>query len=1013
MGVPYRLRSVGALLLAAALACAPPARALDPGKGYVHYVRDAWSIEDGLPQITALCLAQDRDGYLWIGTQSGLARFDGVRFSTYLPQDTPALPAVWIRALLSASDGQLWIGTYKGLAVRNGGIFRRIPAVDAARWPELDIRALAETADHRIIVATSEGLFEVRNERLHPLPGPSPALSLLPRSDGLWVGTRGGVERIHAGRGERMALPADQASASVDHLLEAHGRVWAGTSAGLFARTGGAWAPVPADPAFDGSPVGAMLADRDGNLWVGANSGLARFREGAAVEFVPDQGPRAFRQVVSMLEDREGDLWLGSQLDGIARLWNGWTRRYGAPQGLNDPIVWSVAPGRDGRTWVGSNDGLSVFDGERFALVVPGRALPHPHAYNLLAEDDVVWIGTRRGLVQWRDGQVVAPSQFAPMAATQINGILRAADGSLWFPTFDGVFQYRDAVLRRFGSEQGLPEPQVRALLPGAGGDMLLGTRSGLYQLHDGRVSPYANASGLPADLDISAMHRLGDGRLVVGSVSERIWIEAGGRWHELGPAQGMPANSPFFFTEHGGYLYAAGIRGVARVPLADLPRDARTVIVRGEMLLNERGDPNAGQRGYCCNGAGLSKGFLRDGTLWLPTRDGIVALDTEDIRKNPLPPQVAIERVRTPSGWRGIAADGAPLALAAGDRDLGFEFTALSFQDPASVQLRYRLFGYDRAWHALADARNRSANYTNLPPGDYQFHVMAANNAGAWTPQAATLRFRIEPLFHETWLFRILMGALLATVAYAAFRQQQQRHARQRAQLSREVHARTLELNMAKARLEKASQTDPLTGLRNERYLANQVPADLAFYQRDRKHGHQFDQALGLVLVEPGSRDPAVLVQAAQLLSSLVRGSDYVVRWGEGFLLVLRPLPDHRLDAVGERIVDAFAAHRFLHEGGAAQPVRCAVGMVEFPLRGARQQGIGWEQMVELADVGLRWVQARGGNGWVLLRPASNADLPRMLQGLGPDDVEALLRADRLHLRASPGLATAEDAPA
>ena len=223
MGVPYRLRSVGALLLAATLACAPPARALDPGKGYVHYVRDAWSIEDGLPQITALCLAQDRDGYLWIGTQSGLARFDGVRFSTYLPQDTPALPAVWIRALLSASDGQLWIGTYKGLAVRNGGIFRRIPAVDAARWPELDIRALAETADHRIIVATSEGLFEVRNERLHPLPGPSPALSLLPRSDGLWVGTRGGVERIHAGRGERMALPADQASASVVNARdEAH-----------------------------------------------------------------------------------------------------------------------------------------------------------------------------------------------------------------------------------------------------------------------------------------------------------------------------------------------------------------------------------------------------------------------------------------------------------------------------------------------------------------------------------------------------------------------------------------------------------------------------------------------------------------------------------------------------------------------------------------------------------------------------------------------------------------------
>lgn len=1010
MPVLDRLRGVGALLLAATLACALPAWALDPGKGYVHYVRDSWSIQDGLPQITALCLAQDKDGYLWIGTQSGLARFDGVRFTNYLPQDTPALPAVWIRTLLSGSDGRLWIGTYKGLAVRSDGEFQPIAPADPRRWPALDVRALAETADHRILAATGDGLFEVRGGRLHPLPGPDPSLSLLVRPDGLWVGTRGGVERIRAGRGMHLRLPEPSRSASVDHLIEAQGRLWAGTSAGLFALLGEEWIPIPVDPGFDGSPVGAMLADRDGNLWVGSNGGLARFRGGAVVEFEPDLGPHAFRQVVSMLEDREGNLWLGSQLDGIARLWNGWTRRYGATQGLNDPIVWSVAPAGDGRTWVGSNDGLSLFDGTRFTLVVPGKDLPHPHAYNLLAEGDTVWIGTRRGLVQWRDGKVVAPPQFAPMAGTQVYGILRAADGSLWFPTLDGVFRFAGGVLHHYGREQGLAEPQVRALLPGADGTMLLGTQAGLYEWREGRVRR-RTSPGLPPDLDISAMHRLGDGRLVLGSVSERTWIEAGGRWHELGPQQGMPSNTPFFFTEHGGYLYAAGIRGVARVPLADLPRDARNVRVRGEMLLNERGDPNAGQRGFCCNGAGLSKGFLRGGVLWLPTRDGIVALDTAAIRKNPVPPQVAIERLRTPSGWRSVRAGASPLELAAGDRDLGFEFTALSFQDPGSVQLRYRLLGYDRDWHLLEDSRRRSANYTNLPPGDYRFEVAAANNAGEWSTQAATLGFVILPRFHETWLFRLLMAALIATIAYAAYRRQQQRHVRQRGLLAAEVQSRTLELNVAKARLEKASQTDPLTGLRNERYLANQVPADLAFYERDRKRGDGFDQALGLVLVEPATRDPHVLVQSAQLLASLVRGSDYVARWGDGFLLVLRPLPDQRLESIGERIREAFASQRFAREGGAAERLACAIGMVEYPLRGARQQGVGWEQMVELADVGLRWVQARGGDGWVLLRPAVHADLPRLLQGLAPGDLDGLLRAGRLHLRASPGLSAREGA--
>lgn len=1013
MPVRDRLRCVGTLLLAATLAFVPEAGALDPAKGYVHYVRDTWSIEDGLPQITALSLAQDGQGYLWVGTQSGLARFDGVRFHTYLPQDTPALPAVWIRALLAGSDGQLWIGTYKGLAVHAEGGFRRIPAADPGRWPELDVRALAETADRRILVATGAGLFEVRDDRLHLLPGPSPALSLLPRADGLWVGSRGGVERIQGERGVRLPLPAADRAASVDHLVEAQGRVWAGTSAGLFTLVGEEWEAIPVDSAFDGAPIGAMLADRDGNLWVSSSGGLARFRGGALVEFVPDRSPQAFRQVVSMLEDREGDLWLGSQLDGIARLWNGWTRRFSAAQGLNDPIVWSLTPGADGRIWVGSNDGLSVFDGRHFEQVVPGKDLPHPHAYNLLAEGDTVWIGTRRGLVQWRDGRLLAPPQFAPMAATQVNGILRAPDGSLWFPTFDGVFHYVDGTLHRIGPDRGLAEPQVRVLQLETDGSVLLGTQSGLFELRDGRARPYAHAEGLPRNLDISAILRLRDGRLVLGSVSERTWIEAGGRWHELGPDQGMPANSPFFFAEHGGYLYAAGIRGVSRVPLEDLPRGRDTPTVHGEMLLNERGDPNAGQRGYCCNGAGLSKGFLRDGVLWLPTRDGIVALDTAAVRKNPVPPQVAIERLRTASGWRRVDSGGAPLALEAGDRDLGFEFTALSFQDPGSVQLRYRLLGYDRGWHSLESSGRRSANYTNLPPGDYQFQVIAANNAGVWSPNPATLRFGIQPMFPETWLFRALMAALLATIAYAVFRRQQQRHARQRSQLAHEVQARTLELNVAKARLEKASQTDPLTGLRNERYLANQVPADLAFYERDRKRGSEFNQALGLVLVEVDSGDPAVLVQAAQLLASLVRGSDYVARWGEGFLLVLRPLPDHRLDTVGERILEAFAGQRFLHEDGVPRALRCAVGMVEYPLRGARQQGVGWEQMAELAEVGLRWVQARGGNAWVMLRPASHADLPRMLRGLSPDDLDGLLRSGRLHLRASPGFASREGEPA
>ena len=200
---------------------------------------------------------------------------------------------------------------------------------------------------------------------------------------------------------------------------------------------------------------------------------------------------------------------------------------------------------------------------------------------------------------------------------------------------------------------------------------------------------------------------------------------------------------------------------------------------------------------------------------------------------------------------------------------------------------------------------------------------------------------------------------------------------------------------------------------MRNERYLANQIPADLAWYERDRKRSNDFDQALGIVRVELDGGGDAVLLQASQLLGSLVRGSDYVVRWGDGFLLVLRPLPDRRLESIGERIREAFAQQRFEVPGSEPQYFGCSVGMVEYPLRGARQQGVGWEQMVELADAGLRWIQRHGGDGWAVLRPVSYAELPRMLRGPSSEDFEGLLRSGRLQLHASRDTTPHEDVPA
>jgi len=399
---------------------------------------------------------------------------------------------------------------------------------------------------------------------------------------------------------------------------------------------------------------------------------------------------------------------------------------------------------------------------------------------------------------------------------------------------------------------------------------------------------------------------------------------------------------------------------------------------------------------------------------LWLPSRDGLVALDTRDIVRNPMPPSLVIERLRTPAGWQTVgAASDARLTLPASARDLGFEFTALSFQDPESVQLRYRLLGYDHGWHHLEDARRRSANYTNLPPGDYTFEVIGANNAGVWNPHAATLRFRIQPLFHETWLFRILLATLLAMLVYAGYRYQLQRHARQRASLEAQVETRTRELHAANARLEKASQTDPLTGLRNRRYLANQIPADLAYYDRERQRTGEYDQVMVFALVDMdffkrvndqhGHRaGDQVLLQVAHVLGALARTSDYLARWGgEEFLLVFRPMPGRHLESIGHRICAAISSHDFDIGTDAPLHLTCSVGLSEYPLFRDAQQRLGWEQMVELADAALYWVKQHGRDGWAAFRPTRQTDLPTLMRDLQRSAVD-LLHADRLQLLTS-----------
>ncbi len=1012
----WPILAVAVLLLAAAgSACA-----LDPGKRFHHYVKDTWSIEEGLPQISALAFAQDAEGYLWIATQAGLARFDGVRFTTFDARNTPALPGSFVQALWVDRRGRLWVGTYKGMARRDRSGFSAVPAKQGNLERAIDIQQIGETGDGRIIATALQGVFEATGDALRALPSarPGAAWGLVVDDAAIWIGREGGVEMID-GRGSHwLPLPDGDAGLRVTRLERTQGLLWAGTTRGLFFRSGGRWQRHAGDPRIAELPIAALHADGDGNFWVANEQMLFRIVGGRVTEVVGADNSAAHRGARAIFHDREANLWIGSQWDGIARYWNGWTRRFSRDEGLHEPVVWSLARDPDGRLWIGSHDGVSVLEGDRIRAVVPGSALPHPNAYTLLAEPGRLWIGTRGGVGVVEQDVLLPPDPaFDRLRSVQVNGMVRDEAGRLWIGTTRGLFHHDGTTVQRHATAEGPAEPSVRVLKARPGRTMLVATQDGLFEKTDRGLRRIGVAEGLPQGIDVTAVFVATAGRLVIGTLGEQIFAYDGKRWAELGVAQGLPVNSPFFIVDDSrGYLWVTGIRGVFRVPEADIWEwmAGKRKRLRAEMLLNERGDHRGSQKGHCCNGAGNAKGFIEDDNLWLPSRGGVVTISSGAIARNEVPPSVVIERMRVGERWIE-AARGETVDLPVGARDVGFEFTALSFQQPLSVRLRYRLRGYDRSWNELADASRRDAVYTNLPPGDYVFEVEAANNAGVWARTGARLGFRIPARLHETpWPYAAL-ALVLAGIGFGLHRTRLRTLEARKRELESLVAARTDDLARVNHKLEMMSQTDPLTGLRNRHYLGIQLPADMAYYEREVRASGRGDLVLTLAFVDIDhfktindryghQVDDQVLKQFARIFESQVRTGDYVLRWGgEEFVLLFRPMPATEPVRIAERVRRAVASHAFAAEGVSLFNITCSIGFVQYPLSGELDRDLDWEQMIALADQALYYVKQTGRNGWAGVCPQPGDVLAALVEEFERDPASLQAGNRLLLMSASP----------
>jgi diguanylate cyclase (GGDEF)-like protein len=943
-------------------------------------VERRWTLEDGLPQSSVNAVAQDGEGYLWLATYGGLARFDGVRFEVFAHADHPHLPSDRLLSLATDAAGTLWVGTERsGLTALEDGLATLFEPADGR--PLDGVEALDAGPSGNLWIGSNRGLVRHgpggsrRWRRGDGLPSDR-VMSVLETSGGeLWVGTDSGVVRR---RGDDFEPVLDDvfAATPVQALLEDRdGAVWIGGHRGLYRWRDGATLRVPLGAAA--GRVKAILQDRDGGLWVGLDpGGLVRVLDPGAAQPGKVEA-RSDLNVTALHEDTEGNLWIGTTGGGLRELSRGAAIAFGQPgESLAAPVV-PIVPDGAGGIWAGLNCGgvVHLDAARRSQRYAAADGLTNTCVWSLLRDPESgrLWIGTSGGgLYVMPPGQAAGDGRRAvslggpPSAENHVQALYRAADGELLAGTDEGVFRVLgDGPGARFERLPGTAALHVVYLGEDVAGDLWIGTLNGAYVRRAGDASPMPLSPQL-AGISVRTMRHDAEGTWL-GTYGHGLYRWAGGQLHHLGPPQGLPENVVSFLAEdRRGRMWLTGNRGVYR-----LEREALDGVVKGRRIAVEAVHFGAddGMLSSECNGGGQPTGLLtEDGDLWVPTGRGVARFDTSAHVRNPAPPRVHVEAVTVD----GVAHDPRrPVSLPAGARNLEIRYTGLSFTDPEGVRFRYRLEGRDRGWLEAGD--RRTAYYPFLPAGENRFHVIAANADGVWNLEGASFGFTVEPRFVQTWLFWALGALAVAGISGAAawLRLRGLRH-RER-QLASEVAGRTLELEETQARLRSANRrlarlatVDSLTGVPNRRGLMERLDAE---WRRAIRHR----RPLGLLMIDidhfkryndlhghpAGDR---CLRRVAELLTAALRRADETLgRYGgEELAAVVPDTSVEELTSLAELLRGRIEETRIPHGDPAVGPhVTVSVG-------GAVAMPSAWdslERLVAAADSALYAAKQEGRN--------------------------------------------------
>lgn len=762
---PCRFGSFATIFLLLSLAATGPARAqeavhlhLDPAKALTQYRIDSWTVRDGLPQNSITAIIQTRDGYLWFGTQEGLARYDGRAFEIF-DRRQGALPDNTVTTLLEDSSGRLWIGTDNGLACYESGAFRTITMRDGLGGNR--ISALEEDHDGRIWAGTlGEGASAITDSSIITF-GPErgfPATDITSiyqdPSGVLWFGTLdAGLVRMKGGEFTSFDRDDGLPGSRISQLLPSRdGSLWIGTYDGGIGRmSDGRFERFSLNSSMAETNVQVLHEDGIGTLWVGMlRGGLGRYAHGTYDALTKRDG-LTYEDVLALYTDREGSLWIGTDGGGLNRLRDGKVTTFTAREGLANDYVYTVMEASDGSVWTGTDAGLTRLSGRDATSFTAADGLPDDWVITLAETDDgAVWLGTpRNGLARYDGESFRTFTRGDGLPSNAVFVLYRDSRGRLLAGTGRGLAVFDGS---RFTPIDGLADFRITTIAEAGPGSFWVGTMGeGVALVEGSQVVRWLNpGSGLSAER-ILDFYVDSDGTLWIGTWGEGLVRYRDGTFRTISIRQGLFDENVFSIREDGrGKLWITCNKGLYSVDKAQLNAvaDGSVAAVTPDIFGYDDGLPspefNGGYQPAAWRGSG--------GRLWFPSTGGLVSVDPARIPINRVPPPVVLQ---------SVTADGTTLRpdevaeFPPGTHRLEFRYAGLSFAAPSGVRYRYFLEGDDAEW-VDAGARHETY-YTNLKPGSYTFRVAAQNADGIWSDQPAAVSFSIRPHFYQTTLFYIL----------------------------------------------------------------------------------------------------------------------------------------------------------------------------------------------------------------------------------------------------------------